>query len=180
GHTPAAMIISIAAAKWARIPVFMRGETHLGLRRPIVKSALRYVALRAFYRIFDGVLAIGSANAKFYRAMGVPDSRIFLTPYTVDNARFMSATTITNSERTELRASFGVHDDRPIVLFAAKFQRRKRPDDLLHAAARLNRDGIAFHVAMVGSGEMEPNLRELATQLEVKNVHFSGFVNQSI
>jgi glycosyltransferase involved in cell wall biosynthesis len=180
GHTPVAMLVAIAAAKWARVPVFARGETHLGLHRSALKRALRYPVMRTFYRIFDGLLAIGSANAEFYRTMGVPDSRIFLTPYAVDNARFMAASRMTRSERADLRASLGVQDDRPVVLFAGKFQRRKRPDDLLHAAARLNRDGVVFDVLMVGSGELESDLRHLVTDLGMNNVHFSGFVNQSV
>jgi glycosyltransferase involved in cell wall biosynthesis len=179
GHTPAAMVVAVAAAKWARMPVFMRSETHLGLRRSVLKSALRYPVMKTFYRMIDCVLAIGSANAEFYRAMGVPDRRMFFMPYTVDNARFISASRITTSDRADVRASLGVKDDRPIVLFAAKFQRRKRPNDLLHAAAQLNRDGLVFHVAMIGSGEMETDLRHLAARLGLKNVHFSGFVNQS-
>ena len=80
----------------------------------------------------------------------------------------------------ELREAFGVDDDRPIILSSAKFQRRKCPDDLIHAAARLNRDGLVFAVAMVGSGEMEAELRALAADLGVTNVHFRGFVNQSV
>jgi glycosyltransferase involved in cell wall biosynthesis len=180
GHTPAAMMVAIAAAKWARMPVFARGETHLRLRRSAFKRALRYPVMRTFYGNFDGLLAIGSANAQFYRAMGMPDSRIFLTPYAVDNARFMAASRMTSSELADLRASLGVRDGRPVVLFAGKFQRRKRPDDLLHAAARLNRDGVVFQVLMVGSGEMESNLRQLVTELAMNNVHFSGFVNQSV
>jgi glycosyltransferase involved in cell wall biosynthesis len=179
GHTPVAMLVAVVAAKWARMPVFARGETHLGLRRSALKLALRYSVMRTFYRLFDGLLAIGSANAEFYRAMGVPESRIFLMPYAVDNARFMQASRMTTAEHAELRASFGVRDNRPIVLFAGKFQRRKRPDDLLRAAARLTRDGVVFHVLMVGSGEMEIELRELATELGMSNVHFSGFVNQT-
>ena len=155
GHTPAAMVVAAAAARAARIPIFLRCETHLGLRRSAFKNLLRRRLIGTYYRRLDGVLAIGSANSEFYRAIGVPDRLIFDMPYAVDNQRFMTGAQLADAERKELRAEFGVHDDRPIVLFAAKFQRRKRPDDLLRAAARINREGIVFHLAMVGSGEME-------------------------
>ena len=179
GHTPAAMLIAAAAAKKARIPTFLRCETHLGLRRSSIKNLLRRLLVGAYYRRLDGVLAIGSANRAFYRAIGVPARLIFDMPYAVDNHRFMIGAQLGDGKRTQLRAEFGVHDSRPIVLFAAKFQRRKRPDDLLYAAARLNRAGVVFHLAMVGSGEMETELRELARQLRLSNVHFAGFVNQA-
>jgi glycosyltransferase involved in cell wall biosynthesis len=179
GHSPAAQLVGIAAAKASGIPVFMRGETHLGLSRGSVKALLRKFVMRAFYARLNGVLAIGSANKAFYRAMGVPERRIFPTPYTVDNSRFMQAARITDRERVELRAMLGVRDERPILLYSAKFEDRKCPGDLLRAAAQLNRDGAVFQLAMIGSGAMEAELRSLATALGMGNVHFHGFVNQS-
>ena len=77
GHTPAAALIAVAAARWAGVPVFARGETHLGLSRGLLKRLVRKPLMSAFYRSLSGVLAIGSANAAFYRAIGVPDDRIF-------------------------------------------------------------------------------------------------------
>lgn len=180
GHTPAAMLVGIAAAKTAGTSVFMRGETHLGLQRSALKFALRRPLMGALYAMLDGVFAIGSANAEFYRAMGVPERRIFLMPYTVDNARFVAASRISESRQQELRRSLGVEDDRPILLYAAKLQKRKRPDDLLRAAAKLNGEGARFHLAMIGSGEMENDLRSLSAQLDIRNIHFAGFVNQSL
>ena len=128
----------------------------------------------------SGVLAIGSANAAFYRAMGVPEDRIFCMPYTVDNARYADHSRMTNAQRTKIRAKLGVADTDPIVLYAAKLQARKHPDDLLRAAARLKDRGIRFHVVMVGSGEMTAELVELTSRLGLENVHFHGFVNQSV
>jgi glycosyltransferase involved in cell wall biosynthesis len=178
GHTPAATVVAAAAAKMARIPIFLRCETHLGLRRSRLKSLLRRPLIGAYYRQFDGVLAIGSANKEFYRAIGIPERRIFDMPYAVDNRRFVTGARLADGQRKELRADFGVHDDRPIVLYAGKFQRRKRPGDLQRAASRLNREGVIFHLVMVGSGEMEAELRALAQHLGLSNVRFSGFVNQ--
>ena len=179
GHSPAAQIVGIAAAKASGIPVFARGETHLGLTRSAPKVWLRKSIMSSFYARLDGVLAIGSANAEFYRAMGVPEQRIFLTPYTVDNARFTAAAQVTEAERNNLRCLLGVQDSRPIVLFSAKFEGRKRPADILRAAAQLNAEGAVFQVVMVGSGGCEAELRGLTASLGLPNVHFHGFVNQA-
>ena len=179
GHTPAAMVLAAAAAKASRISVLMRCETHLGLRRSRLKRLLRGPLIGSLYRRFDAVLAIGSANREFYRAMGVQEDRMFLMPYAVDNRRFMAASRLSAAERGEMRASLGVGDNRPIVLYAGKFQPRKRPDDLLRAAALLNREEMPFQLAMIGSGEMEPRLRTMAHDLRLTNVCFTGFVNQS-
>src|ERR1051326_2771869 len=179
GHSPAAQLVGIAAAKAAGVPVFMRGETHLGLSRSSLKLRLRKLVMGTLYGRLNGMLAIGSANAAFYRAMGVPERRIFLTPYTVDNARFMQAVRLTREERAETRLTLGVADDRPIVLYSAKFDARKCPQDMLRAAAQLNAEGAVFQLAMIGSGALETELRSLAGSLGMNNVHFHGFVNQS-
>jgi glycosyltransferase involved in cell wall biosynthesis len=179
GHSPAAQLVGIAAAKARGIPVFMRGETHLGLARTSLKLRLRKLAMGTLYARLDGMLAIGSANAAFYRAMGVPDRRIFLTPYTVDNARFIEAARLTHGERADMRRQLGVSDDRPIILYSAKFDERKCPQDMLRAAARLNAEGAIFQMAMIGSGALENELRALVGSLGMQNVHFHGFANQS-
>jgi hypothetical protein len=80
GHTPAANLLAVAAARASATPVFLRGETHLSLSCSALKGWLRRPLLGALYNSIDGVLAIGSANAAFYSAMGVPDSRIFSMP----------------------------------------------------------------------------------------------------
>jgi glycosyltransferase involved in cell wall biosynthesis len=180
GHTPAAMVVGIMAAKTAGIPVFMHCETHLRLKRPRIKEALRSPILRVFYSKLDGFLAIGSANTEFYRAMGVPDHRIFLMPYAVDNLRFSNESKLTSEGRSTARAALGVSDNRPIVLFAAKFQQRKCPADLLKAAAILNQRGLQFHLAMVGSGTLEDDLCRRAAELGIHNICFPGFINQSL
>jgi glycosyltransferase involved in cell wall biosynthesis len=178
GHTPVANLIAVAAARSVGLPVFARGETHLGLSRGLLKRLTRKPLMQAYYRRLSGVLAIGSANAAFYRAMGIPEERIFSMPYTVDNARFTEGSRLSDEQRKKVRAELGVADADPIVLYAAKLQARKHPDDLLRAAARL-KERIRFHIVMVGSGEMAAQLVSLAERLGLDNVHFRGFANQS-
>jgi glycosyltransferase involved in cell wall biosynthesis len=125
------------------------------------------------------MLAIGSANAQFYRAMSVPERRIFPAPYTVDNARFIEASRLASDDHARLRSAFGVDDDRAILLYSAKFQDRKRPADVVRAAAQLNREGATFQLVLVGSGELEKQVRALVAELGVANAHFHGFVNQT-
>jgi glycosyltransferase involved in cell wall biosynthesis len=179
GHNYAANHIALAAAKSRKMPVMMRGETHLGLRRQGLKAVFRRPVMSAFYRLCDCCLAIGASNTKFYRAMGVPESKIFLVPYAVDNDRFISAARLGTKDRLAARAEFGIADDAPIILYASKLQRRKHPDDLIWAAHRLACENIKFHLVFVGAGEMLGELMHLVAKLKMSNVYFRGFVNQS-
>jgi glycosyltransferase involved in cell wall biosynthesis len=179
GHSYAANLIALMAAKTFGISVLMRGETHLGLPRGAIKSVLHRPMMGTLYRWCDRLLAIGSANAAFYRAMGVPDHKIFLVPYSVDNDRFMQAATLTNDQKVKIRKQYNVPIDQPSILYAAKFIPRKRPGDLLDATRQLKMDTIRpFTVVMAGSGELEPELRAFCVEHALDNIVFTGFVNQ--
>ncbi len=110
GHGLAANLIAMAAAKSVGMPVFMRCETHLGLPRAGLKAALRKPLMSTLYRMVDGFLAIGSANRDFYRAMGAPDDRISLVPYTVDNARFIAKAKLSDEQRLAVSRTLWIID----------------------------------------------------------------------
>jgi glycosyltransferase involved in cell wall biosynthesis len=180
GHNYAANLIALGAAKTAGLPVMMRGETHLGLPCHGIKSTLRRPLMGTLYRWCDRLLAIGSANAAFYRTMGIPEEKIFRVPYSVDNDRFVQSAKLTNDQRAEIRKRHGVPTDQPLILYAAKFTPRKRPGDLLEAARRIKAGPHRpFTVVMAGSGELERELRNFCNEHALDNVVFTGFVNQS-
>lgn len=178
GHSYAMCLLALIAAKSCGVRVFMRGETHLGLQRSRLKAAIRTPIMNLLYRLCDGCLAIGTANHEFYRAMGVPERKIELVPYTVDNRRFIDQSTISSAERARILGQFGLPEELPVILYASKFQRRKHPDDVLRAAAVLQ-ERYGLSVLMVGSGEMEKDLMQLSAQLGLEHIAFAGFLNQS-
>jgi len=180
GQQFAADVLAFALAKLRGLPVLTRGDTHLDLPSPALKRLLRRSVLGLQYRHIDGFLAVGSKNHDYYRALGVPAARIFRVPFSVDNARFGQQARLSADERRAGRARLGVHDERPILLYASKLMPRKHPDDLLRAAAKLLGRGHALSVVVAGSGEMAAELQELARGLELgAHVSFAGFVNQS-
>lgn len=180
GQQYAADVLAFALAKLQGLAVMTRADTHLDLPNRPIRRLLRRGLLGMQYRYIDRFLAVGSKNHDYYRAFGVPGERIFHVPFSVDNARFGAASRLSADARRAQRARLGVRDERPILLYASKLMRRKHPDDLLRAAARLMGRGHALHVAVVGSGEMQAELAELAAGLELGAcVSFVGFVNQS-
>lgn len=179
GYSYAVNILAFLAAKTRGLPVLMRSETHMGLHREEWKRWTRDALLRNAYRFVDGFLSIGTANRAYYRALGVPDSKIFDVPYTVDNDRFIAAATLSPEERAQVRRKHGLPVERPVVLYASKFMRRKHPDDVIRAMARVRDEGHVATLFMVGAGEMESELRALASSLALDNVVFGGFINQA-
>jgi glycosyltransferase involved in cell wall biosynthesis len=177
GHRFAAYVLAFVLAKLRGVAVAIRCET---FSRPgPMRHRLRDAVLSLAYRRVDAFLAIGTANRDYYRALGVPDNRIFFVPYTVDNARFIAEGKEDAEARAGLRVTLGLGREGPVVLFAAKLVRGKHPDDVLRAADLLRREGASLQILIIGSGEMEADLRGLAAQLGLDNVVFGGFVNQA-
>jgi glycosyltransferase involved in cell wall biosynthesis len=180
GYAYAADVLAFLAAKSRGLPVFYRSETHLGLQRSGWKRRLRDWVLSTAARFVDAFLAIGTANRDYYRALGVPEHKIFDVPYTVDNDRFMASAKLNAAERQTVRQKFGLPPGRPVVLFASKLVTRKHPDHLVHVMARLRDEGVEASLLFVGSGEMEPALRSLVVHYNLdRSVFFGGFVNQA-
>lgn len=180
GHMYFSYLLAIAWAKVLRIPVFMRAETHLGLRRSKVKRLLRGPLLRFFYNhLCDRCLPIGTRSREFYLAHGVPPERLFDVPYTVDNARFIHAAGRLRAHVLETRTALGLPTDRPVLLFVAKLVDGKRPQDLLAAFHRLRERGIKASLVFVGSGPLERTLQGQIAAHRIPDVYLMGFRNQS-
>ena len=178
GHNYAANLIALMGAKTAGLTILMRSETHLALPRNPIKAALRRPLVGTLYGLCDRLLAIGAANAAFYRAMGVPEEKIFLVPYSVDNDRFIEAATLDAVQKSAVRRRYNVPTDSVALLYAAKFIPRKRPLDLLKAIQQV-RSQTPFTLIMAGSGELDSELRAYCRSHDMNNVVFTGFVNQT-
>lgn len=179
GYAYAAYVLAFVAAKWHGIPVLIRSETHLGLQRSSIRRWIRDTVLSFAYRFVDGFLAIGTANREYYRSLGVPERKIFDVPYTVDNERLIASANISATERMQIRRKFDLPEDVPMVIFASKLIPRKHPDDVVRAMRYLQDRYIRASLLIVGTGDMENQLRSLCAELQVANVAFAGFVNQT-
>lgn len=163
---------ALALARVNKRPVLMRGENQdqampdgRGLKGWIKRRYLGWI-----FRRCAAFLAVGSGNADYYRARGIGSERIFSVPYAVDNAGF--AERAAGADLAKLRRDFGLPADRPVVLFAGKFQRRKRPDLMIEAWKRLAEPRPIL--LMVGDGEMRAELEAMRQP----GVVFAGFRNQ--
>lgn len=179
GHVQLATHIAVLAAKSIGIPVFYRSETNLGLPRGRAKRVIRRMLMGSYYKLLDGFLAIGRLNHGFYRAMGVPEHKIFHMPYAVDNERMIASSTLSANERSAVRLRLGARDEVPLLIYASKLTRRKHPDDLLEAARNLRSEGLDFDLLFVGTGEMEDFLRQRAAEFPDPPPLFAGFLNQT-
>lgn len=164
---------AVQACRRAGVPVFVRGDSQLvGPRTGAVRLA-KAVAFRSVLRRFDGFLYVGQRNREYLQHYGAPSQRLFFSPHCIDNDAFRAASEAAGRDRLNREPGPARR-----VLFAGKLIERKRPFDLLQAAARLAADGSPVDVAFAGSGEQQDALAAAAAASGVR-AHFHGFVNQS-
>jgi glycosyltransferase involved in cell wall biosynthesis len=167
---------AIPACRRAGIPLLVRGDTNLLSAPQGWRRSLWIARTRWLLKQFDAFLSVGARTGAFYRYFGISDGDIFETPHAVDNIRFSGAANLRRSpERAALRRRLGVGVDAFVPLFAGKLEPKKRPQDVIHAAAALGRGA---EVLVAGAGPLDAECRALAQSLGVAIVPL-GFVNQS-
>ena len=125
------------------------------------------------------VLPVGAANSRYYSQCGISSSRRILSPHCVDNRYFADLADLARPARSRLRQAWGIPDGSFCFLFCGKLQEKKHPSDLLTALELLKRQNpdISPHCLIVGSGELELQLKEQASSRDLP-VTFTGFLNQ--
>jgi len=166
------------AAKIRRIPILLRMDSNdLRPRSWILDSIYRVLFMGV-----DGVLTVGTANARWCQLNGIQLSRMVSCPHFVDNTYFSDHAAKFRPQAQELRTKWKIPLDAFCFIFAGKLQSKKRPQDLLEAFALVQAQGRItgrpLHLLVVGTGEMETSCRSYAATFNLP-ISFVGFLNQS-
>lgn len=138
---------------------------------PVKKRLLPWIFRRA-----DAVIIPSNAGRDFIINMGIPAAHVFLTPFVVDNTWWQKCAS--EVDRRAVRRYWGIPEEAVVIVFCAKLQPWKRPDDALQAFAMA--DVPDAYLVFAGDGPMRANLESDAQSLGIADrVHFLGFVNQS-
>jgi len=169
----------VRAARANGVKVVMRGEfsdVPRGRRRGVLSTLLRDAYLRWFYSRVDTFCYIGEEARRHLHRRGIPESRMFFAPYSVDTALFESQRrTFT---RAASRASLHIGDDQFVLLFSGKLIPRKAPLLLIRALSGLAATEKVV-LLVVGDGELRQDVEAAARPMLADRLRMPGFVNQS-
>lgn len=137
-----------------------------------IKSAV----LRRVYSWPTACLYAGSANRAYFEIFGVPPQRLYPCPHAIDVNRFAEPAAQREEEAARWRSGLGIAADRKVLLYAGKFEPKKRPTDLMRAFARLPDPSLML--VMVGSGELQGEIDAIAAT-DPARFRILPFQNQS-
>lgn len=147
-----------------KIPLWFRGDSHLLDPKPLWQKLIRKALLTRVYHYIDKVFYVGMANKAYFKSFGLKEHQLIFAPHAVDNERFSGDK---SEETNHLRKKLGIDDQKTLILFAGKLEKKKNPELLLQAFAELKMDNV--HLLFVGNGELEASLR-----LKVKSLSFNS------
>jgi len=178
GYVYASFWITVAATKIKGRALLFGTDAHeiRARDRRFWKASLKALFWPYLFRLADVVIVPSTGGVQLMRRIGIPDDRIVLTPYVVDNNWWLEQASRTDPTLT--RSLWDIPCDAPVVLFCAKLQPWKRPQDALHAFAQA--DIPESFLIFAGEGPLRKTLQEEAQALGIaERVRFLGFVNQS-
>ena len=161
-----------------RIPVWIRMETQdEAFSRARSKAFGRSLLYRLIYLGISKAFFIGKLNREHYRRHGIPERKLVRSPYCTVDRVGGDRNEEKIARRQRVRELYGWSESEVVVGFFGKFISKKNPDLILDAIHRLGDDNVV--ALLVGSGELESQLRQQAEALGAGRVAFPGFVNQT-
>lgn len=163
---------AVLAILFSEIPVIFHGET-------VVKNdqnGMKRAAVRRLLSKTKAFLYIGEKSRQFYQSFGIPDNKLFFSPYSVDNDFFLEEAKKWKPRQMELKREARIPEHLPVILYVSKLTNRKRPFDLLKAFQPIHKEAA---LVFVGDGEEATALKAYVRKESIQNVYFQGFKNQT-
>jgi glycosyltransferase involved in cell wall biosynthesis len=145
-------------------------EGYFGPAKTALYRALeRWLAGRS-----DALIGVSTATVDDLLRLGVGErSKFRVIPIGLDLDPFLESTP---ADGAAFRDEAGVHDGELLLSFVGRLVPIKRVDVLLRAVARARELGAPVRLAVVGDGQLRPELERLAAELGIAEVvFFAGY-----
>jgi glycosyltransferase involved in cell wall biosynthesis len=139
-----------------------------------VKNATYRGLERRLATVSDALIGVSGATVDDLVRLGIaPRERFRVVPIGLDLSPFLDATP---ADRAEFREEAGVREGEVLLTFVGRLVPIKRVDVLLRAVAHARGLGAPVRLAVVGDGELRPELEALASELGLTgSVWFAGY-----
>ncbi len=170
-----------AGLRWSRahsVPQLLRAETNdYASDRSVAKRFLRDFVLRRLYRRVAAFCFIGQRSKDHYQRLGVDQSRLFFSPYCVDETPFLlDDGDMARSLRAETRSRMSIPDHARVLIYSGKLSERKGVDLIPQAVTALPESlRKDLHIIFLGDGALRSHLESACSGI---HSHFTGFQNQ--
>jgi glycosyltransferase involved in cell wall biosynthesis len=175
--------ISWRALMWAKLhrrTTMLISDSERRTRRSAVTRIRKMATVPFLLRLVDRFLTVGDCNEDYYSHYGASPSRFYRSPFPVDSAALLAATSERVRIRHELRQELGVPPDSLLALVVGKLTQRKAPLHVLQALRDTETWDASARTPIavfVGDGPERRRLQAFAAQARRDIARFPGFIN---
>ncbi|RLE64355.1 MAG: hypothetical protein DRJ47_07870 [Thermoprotei archaeon] len=141
-----------------------------------VKDKIKKTGARALIpfilRRANAIITYGSLHKKIYVSLNINPDKIFIAP----NSSIIPYDHHEVEEKMLLIKEKLNLNDKKVILYVGRLEKRKNVDILIKAFAQLKRDDVCLLI--IGDGKSRPYLEGLCEQLKVRNVYFLGRIER--
>ena len=173
--------LSLFKSKERSMHLIYSSDSNLQDYRNWLKKVVKQFLVRFFIKHCDHYISVSEQNRLYLEHYGAAPSKIEDACYPIDMGRLISQReALTENDRHELRAKYGISENAFVVIFSGKLIDHKRPVDLVHAIAKLKENNRECVVLFMGDGDQREEILSTAKRLGVASqIALAGFVNQS-
>jgi len=174
GYNRLALLYAIILGKIYCKSISLRLDTVEFTKKNPFKKFIKKLFYKILNQIFDHFFAIGSFTKKFLYSVGIPDHRISIFSYVVDNDFFKNKSKLTEDEKRRLKEKLNIPENVKVIISVTKFSDREAPWDLLKSFNLIKDSDI--HLLLVGDGPEKRKLEEYASNNLKLHVTFTGYI----
>ena len=146
---------------WPAVPIAMGV-----IRNPLARWAALRLERMAYERA-ERVVALAPGMKDHVVSKGIPDENVSIIPNGADVELFSA-----HPESENLREKLRWLDHRPLVVYCGAIGQVNGVDYLAHVAAEVAKIDSEIRFAVIGSGRLEPQVRDTASSLGILNKNF--------
>lgn len=168
------------AKKWAnknKVPLAYISDSELRQARNPVKELMKFPFLYDYFSGISFFLSVGDANEEYYKKYGVNQSKILRMHFPIDVKSYSMAYSIRSQLNKQIRDQYQIKEDDFVLSVVGKLVPSKNQTHIIEALKELEKEDICVHLFILGSGEMEEELKKKSFGLNKSKVHFPGFVS---
>ncbi len=172
---------ALLALRLLGIPILMRADaTDVAVQRSASKRFGRNVFLKLLYSQIAGFLAVGYNSRHHYRSRGIPENRIYNSPFNIDDELLARQIKNYGGRRPEIRRELGFAEDQFVFIFSGKLIPKKNPLMIVEALRLLaGASDVSLGLLVMGDGLLRRQFEAgMQAHPEIETV-FAGFQNQS-
>lgn len=159
------------------VKIIYFSDSELRHSRNILKVIFKKIWLTQYFKDISYFLTTGNSNEEYLLNYNILSNKIIRSSYPIDISLYEEKWNIKDKLRYDIRRNLNIREPEIIISMVGKFVPWKRQIDIIKALILLDKDSsLKLKLILIGTGELEEELKHEAKKLNNHSVIYIGFV----